>query len=58
VLLILDFHCILGYAALGQDVRGTVKSGGKFNLYMSEGDDYRTCGDWVVAQGKIYRRNG
>jgi len=47
---ITDIFTPFGYAALGQDVRGTAKSGGKFNLYMSEGDDYRTCGDWVVAQ--------
>ena len=54
---ITDIFVPFGFAAVGQDMRGTEKSEGNFTMWQSDADDSRDLGDWIVKQpwsnGKI-----
>lgn len=45
-----DLFVPFGFVAVGQDMRGTEQSQGNFTMWMSDGDDSRDLGDWLVAQ--------
>ena len=53
-----DIFLPFGYAAVGQDMRGTEKSEGLFDVFLTEADDARDLGDWIVKQpwsdGRIF----
>eukprot|EP00286_Rhodomonas_abbreviata_P028288 CAMPEP_0181292308 /NCGR_PEP_ID=MMETSP1101-20121128/2435_1 /TAXON_ID=46948 /ORGANISM="Rhodomonas abbreviata, Strain Caron Lab Isolate" /LENGTH=600 /DNA_ID=CAMNT_0023396765 /DNA_START=65 /DNA_END=1867 /DNA_ORIENTATION=+ len=52
-----DIFIPFGFAAVGQDMRGTEKSEGNFSMWQSDQYDSRDLGDWIVKQkwsnGKI-----
>ena len=55
---ITDLFIPFGYAAVGQDMRGTELSQGNFTLWHQDANDSRDLGDWIVAQdwsdGRIF----
>jgi len=52
-----DLYVPAGFAAVGQDMRGTEKSEGNFTLWHGDADDSEDLGNWIVQQpwsnGKI-----
>jgi len=55
---IVDIFLPLGFVSIGQDMRGTEKSGGNFSLWVSDANDSQDLGDWIVKQdwsnGEVY----
>jgi putative CocE/NonD family hydrolase len=53
-----DIFLPFGFVAVGQDVRGTEKSEGDWNMFINEADDSEELGNWIVEQewsnGEIY----
>lgn len=53
-----DLFLPFGFAAVGQDMRGTEKSQGNFSLWQSDAEDSTDIGEWIVNQewsnGEIY----
>jgi len=47
---ITDIFLPFGFVAVGQDMRGTVKSEGNFTMWQSDADDSRDLGDWICSQ--------
>ena len=55
---ITDIFLPFGFAAVGQDMRGTEKSQGNYSLWHSDKDDSTDIGNWIVNQewsnGEVY----
>jgi predicted acyl esterase len=55
---ITDIFLPFGFAAVGQDMRGTEKSQGNFSLWQLDKDDSTDIGNWIVNQewsnGEVY----
>lgn len=45
-----DLFIPFGFAAVGQDLRGTELSEGNFTMWQSDKDDSQDLGDWIVQQ--------
>lgn len=45
-----DLFLPFDFVAVGQDMRGTEKSGGNFTMWHGDADDSRDLGDWIVQQ--------
>ena len=48
--LIADIYLAKGFAAVGQDMRGTKHSGGRFNIWHYDGEDGRSAIDYIADQ--------
>jgi len=53
-----DLFLPSGFAAIGQDFRGTHESEGKFSIWHMDANDSEDLGDWIVQQpwsnGQVY----
>lgn len=53
-----DVFIPFGFVAIGQDIRGTEKSEGKYTIWQQDANDSRDLGDWIVSQdwsdGRIF----
>lgn len=47
---ITDIFLPFGFVAVGQDMRGTELSEGEFTMWISDANDSRDLGDWIVQQ--------
>jgi len=47
---IADIFLPFGYATVGQDMRGTMKSEGRFTIWHMDANDSQDLGDWIVQQ--------
>jgi uncharacterized protein len=60
--ILIDVYTLLGFAAVGQDMRGTLKSEGNFTLFHGEGDDGMDTINWIREQpwsdGRIFTFGG
>eukprot|EP01032_Pedospumella_encystans_P010476 gene10476-12239_t len=45
-----DFFLPVGFAAIGQDFRGTQKSEGLFSIWHKDANDSEDLGNWIVQQ--------
>lgn len=57
--LIADVFLLIGYVAVGQDMRGTKESEGNFTMWKSDSHDGHDLIEWIVQQswsnGKVYQ---